>query len=112
MQIIPMSPNIHTIPAVDKAFNTAVAEEAAKTAAPGEMPETGTFLDALTGLWDQAADAQAQKSEDMMNIMLGDTESLETVQMNIAKAEIATELLVNVKNAVVDAYNEIMRMSV
>ena len=32
--------------------------------------------------------------------------------MNIAKAEISTELLVNIKNAVVDAYNEIMRMSI
>lgn len=111
MQIIPMSPNIHTIPAVDKAFNSAPVEEQ-KTAVPGELPETGTFLDALTGLWNQAAEAQAQKSEDMMNIMLGDTESLEKVQMNIAKAEVATELLVNVKNAVVDAYNEIMRMSI
>ena len=47
-----------------------------------------------------------------MNIMFGNTEGLETVQMNIAKAELATELLVNVKNAVVDAYNEIMRMSI
>ncbi len=111
MQIIPMSPNIHTIPAVDKAFNSAPAE-AAEPAKTGELPETGTFLDALTGLWNQAAEAQAQKSEDMMNIMLGDTESLEKVQMNIAKAEVATELLVNVKNAVVDAYNEIMRMSI
>jgi len=112
MQIIPMSPNIHTIPAVDKAFNSAPAEETAAASEPGDFPETGTFLDALTGLWNQAADAQAQKSEDMMNVMLGDTESLEKMQMNIAKAEVATELLVNVKNAVVDAYNEIMRMSI
>ena len=112
MQIIPMSPNIHTIPAVDKAFNSVPAAEAEKNTVPGEFPETGTFLDALTGLWNQAAEAQAQKSEDMMNIMLGDTESLEKVQRNIAKAEVATELLVNVKNAVVDAYNEIMRMSI
>ena len=111
MQIIPMSPNIHTIPAVDKAFNTP-APVTSRTEKPGEFPETGTFLDALTGLWNQAADAQAQKSEDMVNLMLGDTESLERMQMNIAKAEIATELLVNVKNAVVDAYNEIMRMSI
>ncbi|MCR4780784.1 MAG: flagellar hook-basal body complex protein FliE [Ruminiclostridium sp.] len=111
MQIIPMSPTIHTIPAVDKAFNTPPAE-VTETAKAGELPETGTFLDALTGLWNQAAEAQAQKSEDMVNVMLGDTESLEQMQMNIAKAEIATELLVNVKNAVVDAYNEIMRMSI
>ncbi|MBP5605637.1 MAG: flagellar hook-basal body complex protein FliE [Ruminiclostridium sp.] len=111
MQIIPMSPSIHTIAAADRLFgNGAVAETAGKTEEEGLS--TGTFLDALTGLWDQAAEAQAQKNEDMMNVLLGDTESLEQLQINIAKAEISTELLVNIKNAVVDAYNEIMRMSI
>ena len=101
-----MSPSIHTIAAADRLFgNGAVAETAGKTEEEGLS--TGTFLDALTGLWDQAAEAQAQ-----MNVLLGDTESLEQLQINIAKAEISTELLVNVKNAVVDAYNEIMRMSI
>ena len=111
MQIIPMSPTIHTIPAADRAFGAASLESVVSPENGGEL-RTGTFLDALKGFWDQAAEAQAQKSEDMMNIMLGDTESLERVQMNIAKAEISTELLVNIKNAVVDAYNEIMRMSI
>lgn len=110
MLIIPMSPNIHTIAAADRL--AAAASQESVTGPVDEEQKTGTFLDALTGLWNQAADAQAQKSEDMMNIMLGDTESLERVQMNIAKAEISTELLVNIKNAVVDAYNEIMRMSI
>ncbi len=111
MQIIPMSPTIHTIAAADKLFGKTHAAEAADGASEGSL-KTGTFLDALTGLWDQAYEAQAQKSEDMMKIMLGDTDNLEEIQMNIAKAEISTELLVNIKNAVVDAYNEIMRMSI
>lgn len=110
MQIIPMSPMIHTLPSADRLFGDvhvtdAVQQEEASL-------KTGTFLDALTGLWDQAAEAQAQKSEDMMKLMLGDTDNLEEIQMNITKAEISTELLVNIKNAVVDAYNEIMRMSI
>ena len=111
MQIIPMSPTIHTIAAADRLFGNTHPAEAADSTAEGSL-KTGTFLDALTGLWDQAAEAQAQKSEDMMKIMLGDTDNLEEIQMNIAKAEVSTELLVNIKNAVVDAYNEIMRMSI
>ena len=110
MQIIPMSPAIHTLASADRLFGTAQTAETAKTST--EFPKTGTFLDALTGLWDQTVEAQAQKSEDMMNIMLGDTDGLERIQMNLTKAEISTELLVNVKNAIVDAYNEIMRMSI
>ena len=105
-----MSPTIHTIAAADKLFGETHPVAAADTS--GESLKTGTFLDALTGLWDQAAEAQAQKSEDMMKIMLGDTDNLEEIQMNLTKAEISTELLVNIKNAVVDAYNEIMRMSI
>ncbi|MBP3856698.1 MAG: flagellar hook-basal body complex protein FliE [Ruminiclostridium sp.] len=109
MEIItPMSPMIHTLAAADRMV---AAQNTVESGVQGEL-KTGTFLDALTGLWDQTAEAQAQKSEDMMRLMLGDTDGLETIQMNIAKAEISTELLVNIKNAVVDAYNEIMRMSI
>lgn len=107
MFIVPMSPNIHTLEAVDKAFGNTT--EPAKTE---ETEGTGTFLDAMAGLWNQAAEAQAQKSEDMLNLMLGNTDNIEQLQINLTKAEISTELLVNVKNAVVDAYNEIMRMSI
>ncbi len=108
--IIPMSPAIHTLPAVDRLVSNVSAQKTAVVSEDGQ--KTGTFLDALIGLWDQAADAQAQKSADMINLMLGDTDNLEQIQMNIAKAEIATELFVNIKNAAVDAYNEIMRMSI
>ncbi len=110
MFIVPMSPNIHTLEAVDKTFGN--TEAAQKTEGSEKTGETGTFLDAMAGLWNQAAEAQAQKSEDMLNLMLGNTDNLEQLQINLTKAEISTELLVNVKNAVVDAYNEIMRMSI
>lgn len=108
MVIIPMSPTIHTLEAVDRAFNN--TQEPAK--AESTDGTTGTFLDAMLGFWNQAEEAQAAKSEDMMNLMLGNVDSLEQIQTNIAKAEVSMELLVNVKNAVVDAYNEIMRMTV
>ncbi len=79
---------------------------------PQAEEQGGTFLDAMMGLWENAAEAQAVKDRDMVNLMLGDTDSLEQMQVNITKAQITTELLVNVKNAAVDAYNEIMRMSI
>lgn len=107
MFITPMSPHIQTLEAVDKIFGNSEAVKETE-----ESEEGGTFLDAMLGLWNQAEEAQKAKSEDMLNLMLGDTDSIEQLQINIAKAEIATELLVNVKNAAVDAYNEIMRMSI
>lgn len=106
MYIIPLSPNITPLQPIESIFPK--EEEAQKTEETAEP----TFLDAMKGLWDNVAEAQAVKTEDMMNLMLGDTDSLEQLQINITKAELATQMLVTVKNAAVDAYNEIMRMSI
>ncbi|MBR4096813.1 MAG: flagellar hook-basal body complex protein FliE [Oscillospiraceae bacterium] len=105
MYIIPLNSNITPLQPLESIFPKEEAVPEAEASEP-------TFLDAMKGLWDNAAEAQAVKTEDMMNLMLGDTDSLEQLQINITKAELATQLLVNVKNAAVDAYNEIMRMSI
>lgn len=107
MFIVPLTPNITPLEPLEK-LSTASAQEANST----EEKDEPTFLDAMKAIWDNAADAQAVKNEDMINLMLGDTDSIEQMQINITKAQVATELLVNVKNAAVDAYNEIMRMSI
>ena len=106
MYIIPLNSNIAPLQPLESIIpEEKPVQQAEETAEP-------TFLDAMMGLWNNAAEAQAVKTEDMMNLMLGDTASLEQLQINITKAELATQLLVNVKNAAVDAYNEIMRMSI
>lgn len=71
-----------------------------------------TFLDVFTGIFNSAAETGAQKTQDMLDLMLGDVDNLEEIQLNIEKAQIATDLLVTVKNSVVDAYNEIIKMSI
>ncbi|MCM1333789.1 MAG: flagellar hook-basal body complex protein FliE [Bacteroides sp.] len=106
MYIVPLSSTITPLESVERAF---APKDNAVAAAQTDEP---TFLDAILGLWTNAEEAQAVRNQDMINLMLGDTDSLEQVQMNIAKAQIATELFVNVKNAAVDAYNQIMQMSI
>ncbi len=105
MYIVPLTSVITPLEPLEKITLDRADSVKSEEAAP-------TFLDAMKGLWDNAEQAQATKTEDMMKLMLGDTDSLEQMQINITKAEIATQLLVNVKNAAVDAYNEIMRMSI
>lgn len=107
MLIVPLTSNITPLEPIEKITLKPEVQQTEET----EKSE-GTFLDAMMGLWYNAADAQEVKNQDMVNLMLGDTDSLEQMQINITKAQIATELLVNVKNAAVDAYNEIMRMSI
>ncbi|MCL2086349.1 MAG: flagellar hook-basal body complex protein FliE [Oscillospiraceae bacterium] len=74
--------------------------------------ENPGFLDVFRGIVVGAAQTQEQKTTDMLDLMLGNTDDIEGIQSNIAKAEIATDLLVTVKNTVVDSYNEIIKMSI
>lgn len=107
MFIVPISSAIAPLESVSKVF-----DEYRETTDTGENVSAPTFLDIFSGIFYNAVDANRQKQEDMVQLMLGDVDSLELIQANIQKASIATELLVNVKNAVVDAYNEIIKMSI
>jgi len=71
-----------------------------------------TFLDIFKNIVGETADAQNQKAKDMLDLMLGDVDDLERIQTNITKAQISLELLTNVRNATLEAYNEIIKMSI
>lgn len=106
MFIVPISSTVAPLESVSRVF-----DEYRETDAE-ENVSAPSFMDIFSGIFNNAVDANRQKQEDMVQLMLGDTDSLEQIQANIQKASIATELLVNVKNAVVDAYNEIIKMSI
>ncbi|MCL1881721.1 MAG: flagellar hook-basal body complex protein FliE [Oscillospiraceae bacterium] len=72
--------------------------------------EQPTFLDVFSRVMSDAIDTNQVANQDRIAIMLGETDNLEQMMLNITKAEIATDLLVTVRNSVLDAYNEIMRL--
>lgn len=104
MFIVPMSSVVSPLESVSRVFDNNEASE--------EKVEAPTFLDVFKGIYTNAVDANRQKQDDIIDLLLGNTDNIEEVQANIAKAEIATDLLVTVKNTVVDTYNEIIRMSI
>jgi flagellar hook-basal body complex protein FliE len=70
------------------------------------------FLDVFKNIVGDAAQTQTQKSQDMLDLMLGNVDDLERIGSNMTKAQVALELLVNVRNATLEAYNEIIKMSI
>jgi flagellar hook-basal body complex protein FliE len=82
--------------------------------APSEEIKAGqpTFLDVFSQIFKDAVSTDAIKSEDMIRLMLGETDNLAEIMLNAQKAELATDLLVNVRNTVLDSYNEIIRMQI
>lgn len=106
MFIVPMSSAISPLESVSRVFDN--REENTL----GEEAAAPTFLDVFKGIYNNAVAANQQKQDDIIQLMLGNIDNIEEVQANIAKAEIATDLLVTVKNTVVDTYNEIIKMSI
>lgn len=108
MFIVPISSVVTPLESVSRVFDIQ-PEENAEAAEKVNPP---TFFDVFAGIFNNAVEANQQKQEDILQLMMGDTDNLEEIQSNIVKAEIATELLVAVKNTAVDAYKEIMQMSI
>ena len=71
-----------------------------------------TFFDVFESLVKNVKETDAQVQKDSIDLMLGDEDDLAQKQVNLEKAATAVDLLVTVKNKAVDAYNEIMRMTV
>ncbi|MCL1832170.1 MAG: flagellar hook-basal body complex protein FliE [Oscillospiraceae bacterium] len=71
-----------------------------------------TFLDVFSRVMSDAIETNRIKDQDMVKLMLGETDHLEQMALNMVKAEIATDLLINVRNNVLDAYNDIIRMQI
>jgi flagellar hook-basal body complex protein FliE len=70
-------------------------------------PAGPTFSDLLRSVL--ANDAAAQQATD--SYAVGQTQNLHETMIAIEKADISLSLLVNVRNKLLDAYREVMRMS-
>jgi len=60
-----------------------------------------------------AVNDQIVKADDgVRRLALGDTDNLHQVMMNLEQAKLSFELMVQVRNKLLDAYQELMRMQV
>jgi flagellar hook-basal body complex protein FliE len=76
----------------------------AQTSAPGE------FQKVLDGTIQKLQSVQNDASDAVQKFMTGENEELHTTVLAAQKAEIAFDLGLQVRNKVVSAYQEIMRM--
>lgn len=72
----------------------------------------GGFRDAFEGAVARAEDSRAGAAKSVERLISGDAEDLHTVALAAQRAELEFELLLQVKNKVVQAYQEIMRMQI
>ena len=75
----------------------------------GTSTET-SFSELLNAALDQVDGAVAANEESNLALLSGQSTDLHTAVIEAQKAELTLNLAVQVRNKVVDAYNEVMRM--
>lgn len=69
------------------------------------------FEDMFKEAIDNVVDTDASIQVDAIKIAAGDTDALHDLTINMAKADLAIQTLVQVRNKALEAYNEIMRIT-
>ncbi len=101
MFIVPIS---STISPVESAFDSGSKVSEVKESTP-------QFSDIFKEVFNDVQETQQQTNIDSVKLMQGDIDDLHTIYNNMTKASIAVETFVAVKNAAVDAYNQVLQIS-
>lgn len=72
------------------------------------LPFQSVFEEALKNV----EETQAQKDADSQALAVGDVDDIAQIMINSQKADIGVQMLVQMRNKILDAYSEIMRMNV
>lgn len=70
-----------------------------------------SFEQIFNNIIETANKAELTAKQDIVKVATGDIDNLHEITINAAKAELAVQMLVQVRNKALDAYNEIMRIS-
>lgn len=107
-----------TVSNASRFLDTGIVRDSKSLSIEGSKP-AGATADSGKSFADTLKDAvqgvnQLQKESDvgMQNLATGKTDNVADVMIAAEKADIALRVMVQVRNKVIDAYNEVMRMQV
>jgi flagellar hook-basal body complex protein FliE len=79
-----------------------------KTAEGDEL----NFSDVLGDVYSLAENTEAADQQSVLSLLTGNVNDISSVMIDSEKAEIALSLTIEIRNKLLDAYNEIMNMQV
>ena len=77
---------------------------------PERSSGTGEFRNILQGAIDQVEQSSSNASQSVQNFLSGDGDDLHSTALAVQRADLEFSLLMQVRNKVVSAYQEVMRM--
>ncbi|MCM1023362.1 MAG: flagellar hook-basal body complex protein FliE [Prevotella sp.] len=83
-------------------------EDNSVSEAQGSKPQ---FSDVFKEIFSEVQETQKTVQEDSLRLAMGEIDDLHTIYNNMTKASVAVDTFVAVKDAVVNAYDRIIQMS-
>jgi flagellar hook-basal body complex protein FliE len=80
---------------------------------PKPEPQTeGGFAKLIDQLLSHAADSNVKADQAVMDLALGRTDNLHHVMLSVARADLSFRTILEIRNRLTEAFQEIMRMQV
>jgi len=76
------------------------------------QPTAGTFANMLNGLLDGQRTANTNANEAITQLATGEAQDLHSVSLAVAQAELSFRMILEMRNRLTEAYQEVMRMQV
>ena len=73
--------------------------------------DTPQFSDVFKEIFGEVQETQKTLQEDAVRLTMGEIDDLHTIYNNMTKASVAVETFVAVKDAVVNAYNSVLQIT-
>ena len=96
---------------VSSVSSAAAAGAAGQTAAPSGSG-AGAFVRMLSQFLGDASSQQAQAEKSVTNLAAGRSDNVHNAMLAMAKADLSFHLVLEIRNRLSEAYQEIMRMQV
>ncbi|MFA5636093.1 MAG: flagellar hook-basal body complex protein FliE [Anaerovoracaceae bacterium] len=88
-----------------------MTEGLSKPAQPDQADGGQGFKAVFEQLIDKVEETEAVTKIDAYKLSIGETDDLHTMMINAAKADIALQTMVQLRNKILDAYSEVMRIN-
>lgn len=96
------------VPISSIGFDSLSKIQSTQTDNSGTLPFQSLFEDAITNV----QDTQKAVDEETLKLATGESNDVHNLNIASAKASLALDLLVQIRNKTLDSYNEMMRMNI
>jgi flagellar hook-basal body complex protein FliE len=96
-----------SMPQVNAPGNAASTNPASGITGPGDTPD---FMQTLDGMMNQVADMQTSAEQHVVNMLQGNGQDLHSAMIAVEKADLSFQLMMQVRNKIIQAYQTISQM--